>query len=96
MITCLPKQNKSREYLQNWRPIFLLNVVYKIASASIANRLKTVLNLIISAPPNGFLDGRSIGKSTRIVYDIMNHCEHFEKDGLLLVIDFEKAFDSDS
>ena len=93
VITCLPKQNKSREYLKNWRPISLLNVVYKIASASIANRLKTVLNLIIS-DTHGFLDGRYIGESTRIIYDIMNYCEDFKKDGLLLLIDFEKAFDS--
>ena len=71
VITCLPKQNKSREYLKNWRPISLLNVVYKIASSSIANRLKTVLNDIISKTQNGFLDGRYIGESTRIVYDIM-------------------------
>ena len=94
VITCLPKQNKSREYLKNWRPISLLNVVYKIASASIANRLKTVLNLIISDTQNGFLDGRYIGESTRLVYDIMQYCEDNNKNGLLLLIDFEKAFDS--
>ena len=42
VITCLPKQNKSRELLQNWRLISLLNVKYKIASSVIATRLKTV------------------------------------------------------
>ena len=94
VITCLPKQNKQRQHLKNWRPISLLNVVYKIASSSIANRLKTVLNKIISKTQNGFLDGRYIGESTRIIYDIMQLCDDQKKDGLLLLVDFEKAFDS--
>ncbi|MCU7801456.1 MAG: hypothetical protein KZQ70_15325, partial [gamma proteobacterium symbiont of Lucinoma myriamae] len=39
IITCVPKDNKPKELLKNWRPITLLNVVYKIASGTIANRL---------------------------------------------------------
>ena len=38
MITGLPKGNKDRKFLQNWHPISLLSVIYKIASA-IVNRL---------------------------------------------------------
>ena len=42
IITCLPKPNKCRYNLKkNWRPIYLLNVVYKMASAVIANQLKS-------------------------------------------------------
>ena len=47
-ITCLPKGDKPREYLKNWRPISLLNVTYKLISATLANRLKLVLPNIIS------------------------------------------------
>ena len=32
IISCLPKGNKPREFLKNWRPISLLSVLYKIAS----------------------------------------------------------------
>ena len=40
IITLIPKENKSRQNLTNYKPIFLLYTVYKIASASVANRLK--------------------------------------------------------
>ena len=40
IITLIPKENKSRQKITNHRPICLLNTVYKIASASIANRKK--------------------------------------------------------
>ena len=56
--------------------------------------MKTVLNDVISNTQNGFLDGRYIGESTRMVYDTIQYCEETNIDGLLLLIDFEKAFDS--
>ena len=40
LITCIPKGNKDKQFLKNWRPISLLNVSYKIVSACIANRIK--------------------------------------------------------
>ena len=75
VITCLPKGDKAREEIKNWRPISLLNVSYKLASAAIANRLKTVLNSIIAKTQTGFLQNRFIGECTRLIYDIMNNCE---------------------
>ena len=45
IITCIPKGDKSKFHLKNWRPISLLNTSYKIASGCIAERLKTVLSL---------------------------------------------------
>ena len=36
VITCFPKPNKNKHFLKNWRPISLLNVVYKMMSSVIA------------------------------------------------------------
>jgi hypothetical protein len=42
LITLLPKGNKPKQFLKNWRPITLLNITYKLASACIAERMKTI------------------------------------------------------
>ena len=39
IITCLPKGDKDKQLLKNWRPISLLSTIYKLASACIAERL---------------------------------------------------------
>ena len=94
VITCIPKEGKSKLYLKNWRPITLLNVDFKIASAALANRIKPFLDSIISETQQGFVKGRYIGECTRLIYDLIEKVEEDEIPGLLLLIDFEKAFDT--
>ena len=94
VITCIPKENKSRYQVKNYRPISLLNTIYKIASGAIANRIKTTLNKLINNDQTGFIAGRYVGENTRILYDIMHYAEVNNLPGLLLLVDFEKAFDS--
>ena len=84
VITCLPKPNKCRQTLKNWRPISLLNVVYKMASAVIANRIKTVLNKLIHEDQKGFLSGRYIGENIRIIYDVLFETQRQNIPGLIL------------
>ena len=94
VVVCLPKGNKDRSLIKNWRPISLLCVVYKLASGAIANRLKGTLDSVISHCQTGFIKGRLISESTRLVYDIMHYVDNKQLPGLLMLIDFEKAFDS--
>ena len=94
VIICLPKGNKDRSLIKNWRPISLLSVVYKLASGVIADRLKESLNKIISNCQSGFMKGRYISDSTRLIYDALEIAETHKIPGLLMCIDFEKAFDS--
>ena len=94
IITCIPKGDKPREYLKNWRPISLLNVVYKIGSSCIANRIKNVLPTLIHEDQTGFVPGRYIGDNLRLLYDIIHYLKEENLQGLLVSIDFEKAFDS--
>ena len=94
VISCIPKGNKDRKLLKNWRPISLLCVVYKSASTVITNRLKPHLQCIISKNQSGFIKGRRIEEGTRLVHDIMSYTENLNIPGLLMLIDFQKAFDS--
>ena len=94
LITCIPKEDKPRQCMKNWRPISLLNTTYKIASSCIANRLKGVLPDIISKFQRGLLKGQHISDNIRLMCDTMVHCVVEKIPGLLLLLDFEKAFDS--
>ena len=94
IISCLPKGDKPRHFLKNWRPVSLLSVVYKIALSALAIRLQKVLHKLISSTQSGFMSNRFIGEGTRLIYDIMHYTQYNEIPGLLMLIDFQKAFDS--
>ena len=94
IITCIPKQGKLRNDLKNWRPLTLLNLIYKFYSSIIANRLKTTLPSLINEDQTGFISGRFIGENTRMIYDTIDYCETFQKEGILIILDFSKAFDT--
>ena len=94
IITCIPKDNKPRHFVKNFRPISLLNCSYKIASGVIAARIKSTLHKLIHSDQTGFIAWRYIGENTRLIYDIMQYTEENNIPGLLLSVDFEKAFDS--
>ena len=59
-----------------------------------ANRLKTCLPSIINEDQTGFISGRFIGENTRMVYDTIAYCASHDRPGLLIVLDFSKAFDT--
>ena len=94
VITCIPKPNKSRDNLKNWRPISLLNVIYKLASTVIANRFKKVLNNVINENQKEFIAGRFLGENIRLIYDVLFESKKQNIPGLILSIDFETAFDT--
>ena len=79
---------------KNWRPISLLNTSYKLISTCITNRLLPLLKKLISPEQKGFLEGKSINECTRLMYDIIISCKEQQQNSLILLVDFEKAFDS--
>ena len=94
VVTLIDKKRKDRMFLENWRPISLINVDSKIATKVIANRIKNVLPGIIHSNQSGFMKGRFIGETARSILDIIAHTESSKLPGVLLFIDFEEAFDS--
>ena len=94
VITLIPKEESSSLKLQNWRPITLLNVDYKIASKAIAKRIEHMLPSLIHPDQTGFVKGRYIGENIRLISDIMEQTKKVNSPGILLSLDFQKAFDT--
>ena len=80
--------------MKNWRPISLLNVIYKLASSVIATRIKTQLSSLIHEDQKGFTAGRYIGENIRLIYDVLFETKKQDIPGMILSVDFEKAFDT--
>ena len=94
IIKLIPKKSEELYYIKNWRPLTLLNCDYKIATKAIANRLKTHLHKLINNDQTGFLKGRFIGENIRLIDSVVNYTAAKNIPGLLLFLDFEKAFDT--
>ncbi|RUM94959.1 MAG: hypothetical protein DSZ28_00495 [Thiothrix sp.] len=94
IITCIPKEGKDRKFIKHWRPITLLNTDDKILTSATTNRLKKHLPCIIRDSQTGFQPGKFIDENTRWLYDTLHLCENESLSDLLLLLDFEKAFDS--
>ena len=94
VITLIEKKGKDRSFLDDWRPISLVNVDAKIMSKAIATRIKNALPNIIHHNQTGFIEDRYIGETVRSIFDIMDFTAKQDIPGLLIFIDFRKAFDS--
>ena len=94
-ITLIPKvQNLER--VSDFRPISLSNVIYKIVSKVIVNRLKPLLDSIISETRSAFIADRFITNNILIAFESLHHMKNncTGKQGFMaLKLDMSKAYD---
>ena len=94
VVKLIPKKDADLKLIKNWRPITLLNCDYKIATKAIPSRIKTLLPNLISDDQTGFIKDRFIGENIRLIDSVMKFTASKNIPGLLLFLDFEKAFDT--
>ena len=66
----------------------------KIASKTLAKQLENVLPNIIHFDQSAFVKGKSILDAIRTIDDVIEHMMNRDISGILVAIEFEKAFDS--
>eukprot|EP00253_Pinus_taeda_P018686 PITA_18686 len=91
-ITLIPKEENSITP-HKFRPIALCNVLYKVISKVIANRLKPLLPMLISPEQSGYAEGRQIMDGIILTHEIIHLLKQSKQAGMLLKLDLSKAFD---
>jgi len=94
IISLIPKSKENLKEITCWCPITLLNVDYKILARIIATCIKPSLPTLIYSDQTGFIKGSYIAQNIRLLGDLMNFTNTKKIPGILLFIDFEKAFDT--
>jgi hypothetical protein len=81
--------------VNHFRPISLCNLVYKLISKILANRLKGILHLFISPQQSTFVPSRTIQDSSILAQELLHTLKSKQgRGGLMAVkVDMEKAFD---
>ena len=94
IIKLIEKKERDKRLIKNLRPIALLNLDMKLLSKALANRMKDVLPSLVNENQIAYVKGRFFSEGGRLISDIIESKDIFQKSGYLFTVDIEKAFDS--
>ncbi|WJX67479.1 hypothetical protein P8452_51944 [Trifolium repens] len=94
-IALIPKGEEQKS-MKDWRLIALCNVLCKLVSKVLANRLKVVLDKCISDNQSAFVPGRSILDNAMVAIELVHYMKSKTKGkmgNVALKLDISKAYD---
>ena len=95
VITLIHKgKDLPKDELKNYRPIRLLETDYKLLAKCLASRLTKVISNLINEDQVGFVKGRKANSIIRLIDDVVDYLNNEDKPGILLALDYSRAFDS--
>jgi hypothetical protein len=91
-IILLPKKENAIQIPQ-YRPVCLLNVSFKVFTKVGTNRVAEVAHTVVRPTQTAFMFGRHILEGVVVLHETIHELHKKKMDGILLKIDFEKAYD---
>lgn len=93
-IALIPKKSNV-DRMTDFRPISLCNVVYKLVSKVLANRLKVFLDKIITVNQSAFIPGRLITDNILVAFELFHFMKnsHQMEGHMAVKLDMAKAYD---
>lgn len=92
IITLLPKKSDATS-IQQYRPICLLNCLYKLITKTLTIRMEGIAEKLIHSNQSAFMKGRNIVSGTMILHEVLHKTKFKKQIGIVLKLDFEKAYD---
>ena len=92
VITLIPKIKEANS-IKHFRPICLINVSFKIITKLLAVRLGHIADKIIHKSQTAFIKNRNILDGVVSLHEILHELKTSNKRGIVLKLDFEKAYD---
>ncbi|GKV31782.1 hypothetical protein SLEP1_g40447 [Rubroshorea leprosula] len=91
-IVLIPK-TENPQGIEEYRPISLIGVMYKIIAKLLANRLRKVLPMVIGEQQMAFLEERQLAEGVVIANEVIDEVKRKKMKSFLFKADFEKAYD---
>jgi hypothetical protein len=92
ILSLLPKVHGAY-FIKPFRPIALINVIFKFISKAYAIRLSPIAHQVVSQTQMTFIKGRLIHDGALALHKIIDEIKFRRQRAIILKLDFEKAYD---